>query len=303
MDDSGKDETSPARFPALGAILRRARERAGISQRELGRRMGVSWVTIREAERGRDVRLSTLRRYRLAFPDLTPELLLSPDPDAAPATDAPAWALLLELHGFVAEAVTKVVTIDARGDARTRIEARCIQPLRGDLRDPAFSTWLARTVCMGSSATLRSILVDDGVLRRRRLLVHRDLETHSFTWALTDAAPSLTYRFADIQRRVFARVPPRTPPDPGPPAIDGTTVAVGYPTRLVRVEVRFERRPVPTEATAWVLPSSVVPASDDDNLAGRLHPGGLPIVTAPRAVTMSALLPLVGMQYGMSWPA
>jgi DNA-binding MarR family transcriptional regulator/DNA-binding XRE family transcriptional regulator len=78
-----------------GATLRRAREAAGWSQRELAARAGVHQPQVARAESGQDIQLSLLAR--LAAPlGLAPGLLaVAPPPGAAPAAAA--------LHDTVAD--------------------------------------------------------------------------------------------------------------------------------------------------------------------------------------------------------
>jgi len=73
-----------------GATLRRAREAAGWSQRELAARAGVHQPQVARAESGQDVQLSLLTR--LAAPlGLAPGLLaVAPPPNAVPAPAAAA---------------------------------------------------------------------------------------------------------------------------------------------------------------------------------------------------------------------
>jgi len=71
-----------------GAVLRRAREAAGWSQRELARRAGVHQPQVVRAERGGDVLVSVLAR--LAGPlGLAPGLLVVPGMGAAGMREAP----------------------------------------------------------------------------------------------------------------------------------------------------------------------------------------------------------------------
>lgn len=80
-----------------GAALRRAREAAGWSQRELAARAGVHQPQVARAESGHDIQLSLLAR--LAAPlGLVPGLLAAALPPAASAAPAPA-----ALHDTVAD--------------------------------------------------------------------------------------------------------------------------------------------------------------------------------------------------------
>jgi DNA-binding MarR family transcriptional regulator/DNA-binding XRE family transcriptional regulator len=80
-----------------GATLRRAREAAGWSQRELAARAGVHQPQVARAESGQDVQLSLLARLGAPL-GLVPGLLAAALPPAASAAAAPA-----ALHDTVAD--------------------------------------------------------------------------------------------------------------------------------------------------------------------------------------------------------
>ncbi|HSV44442.1 MAG TPA: helix-turn-helix domain-containing protein [Ramlibacter sp.] len=95
------DASPPCSFATdCGAALRRAREAAGWSQRELARRAGVHQPQVARAESGQDVQLSLLAR--LAAPlGLEPGLLVAgPRPGSVPAPTPAA-----SLHDTVSESV------------------------------------------------------------------------------------------------------------------------------------------------------------------------------------------------------
>lgn len=58
----------------IGPLLAAARERRGLSQAELGRRLGVSGANLSRIERGADLRISTLLDIARAL-DLEPILV------------------------------------------------------------------------------------------------------------------------------------------------------------------------------------------------------------------------------------
>lgn len=78
-------ETGYATFK-IGVLLRQARERAGLTQEEVARRLGTQKSAISRIEtRAGDIRLSTLERYATAIGwDLT--LHLRPDRGRRPST-------------------------------------------------------------------------------------------------------------------------------------------------------------------------------------------------------------------------
>lgn len=87
-------EHSPWRWRGetpVGRLLAAARERLGISQAELGRRLAVSAANLSRIERGADLRVSTLLELARA---------LQLEPMLVPKQDVPSVrALLDDLHG------------------------------------------------------------------------------------------------------------------------------------------------------------------------------------------------------------
>ena len=95
MTDSSN--TAAPDFAALaldnGATLRRARESAGWSQRELARRAGVHQPQVVRAERGEDMQLSVLARIAAPL-GLAPGLVAAAGRADAGPSSAPAQAAL-----------------------------------------------------------------------------------------------------------------------------------------------------------------------------------------------------------------
>lgn len=61
-------------IPYLGHSIKEARERKGLSQRDLAERAGITQPAVSLAERGTDMRVSTLQQLAAAL-DLVPVLV------------------------------------------------------------------------------------------------------------------------------------------------------------------------------------------------------------------------------------
>ena len=90
----------------LALLLRELRQDAGLSQRELARRMGVGVATVSSLESRRLPRLSTLRLLAEHLPGATPRLLLAPDSMLPEPASGVIWGWLAARFGFSAERVT-----------------------------------------------------------------------------------------------------------------------------------------------------------------------------------------------------
>ncbi|MEV1006403.1 helix-turn-helix transcriptional regulator [Streptomyces sp. NPDC049881] len=92
----------------IGDRLRRARKRAGLSQRELAERSGISLSLVRKLEQGerQDTRLETARRLAAALRVPTTALIAAEAGDAAPAEaeSAARWDAVRDALGAPADA-------------------------------------------------------------------------------------------------------------------------------------------------------------------------------------------------------
>ena len=98
-----RKERAPARD--LGGLVAELRLSAGLSQRELARRMGVGVASVSSLEKGREPRLSTLRRLARHLPGATPRVLLCPAFDGPDPTPVSLWSAHRDMVGFVARRV------------------------------------------------------------------------------------------------------------------------------------------------------------------------------------------------------
>jgi transcriptional regulator with XRE-family HTH domain len=81
----------------VGAMLRRLRQRAGLTQRQLGARLGIGHTTIQSYEDGsRDVTIPKLQHVASGM-DLTVDVVFRPkDPNGALDEVTPAQAALID---------------------------------------------------------------------------------------------------------------------------------------------------------------------------------------------------------------
>src|SRR5688500_7723424 len=95
----------------LGAVLRAARERAGLGMRELAGLLELSPATVSDAEAGGDPRRSTLIRYLEKLPFLSAHDLVGRGAPGVPRQGAAAWGFLRDAFGFSVARLTYEVAI------------------------------------------------------------------------------------------------------------------------------------------------------------------------------------------------
>ncbi|MEM7244029.1 MAG: helix-turn-helix transcriptional regulator [Acidobacteriota bacterium] len=134
-------------------LLEELRESAGLSQRELARRMKVGVATISSIEAGRQPRLSTLRKYVAQLPGATPRRLLVPESQAPEAAWDAAWETTAAIYRFAVDEVR----VDFSPD-RFVLEAQGVRILGEPL--PALRLAALRAVCMGSAPVVRTLDLD-----------------------------------------------------------------------------------------------------------------------------------------------
>lgn len=177
--------TTPGPLSDLGAALRDARERAGLTQRELAAAMAVSRATVAEAELGADLRTSTLQRALDALPALSPGRSLGGGEGAPPVASQAVWRLQVSLCGFVVRRVVRALPLDSGSGELVTLAALGVRPVAGSLTDRALRRALMRAVYRGSAEALAAAFERDA-----------------------DEGPNVV-EFVEGQRRHRFRFPPR----------------------------------------------------------------------------------------------
>lgn len=290
--------------PELGDVLRAARQRAGLSVRELAAQLGVSPSTVVDAERHRDVRLSTLRSYVSTLPGLSPQLLLGRGPGPRPVRSDAAWAYLRGVFAFTARLLRLEIDVEAAGRRVTRWTVEGVRSLGGDLRDPAIRTGIMQVVSRGSAEARRRTVAGERDLALGVVDIRDGCFRHEFRFPRLLNRSGLTY----TRIQIADEEPPPGVPPPGrlpvsAPFASGASVAVEHPVERVELVVRFPTGGLPATARACAWTDVQALAADEPDLAPFLHPEGLRVSRAPRDSTLRLRLerPLTPLQYGIAW--
>jgi transcriptional regulator with XRE-family HTH domain len=289
----------------LAAVLRDARERNGLSGREMARRLGVSAATAHALAEGADPRRDTLLRLLETLPDLRPGELLHAPRERRILSGNDAWRLQRRLFGVEVAAERRQVRVSPNGDARmdsstlgllvTQAGAHHVRLRHGVSRGPHTSNeWELESIDAGaaSSPTVRVVSRGDGpvvydlrfergvprrISYRRRLVIRRQVAT-------TADAPHAT-RDARGMRAEALFIEPE------------------LPTREALLEVLLPRGYWPDEVRAAATPRAALPTWHPEDLAPRLHGGALRIEVDRDARRLALVLerPLVGIRYVLYW--
>jgi len=287
---------SPSATPGirrLAAVLREARLEAGLSQRGLARRLGMSWVTVREAESGRDVRRSTLMSYRAALPSLTPHGLLLDGVSRPREWTRGDWEASVERTGFLARAV---VVEAATSTQRMRLSVTRMRVADGDLREGTLlhallrCTWAGVADARPVAADLVSrhgplAVVTEDATGRHEVRLPRGWGLRGFDYfadVLIDEVQAWHLRQSDVPMRHFV------------------TIDLPWP-----VEMLILRCPVadvgaqPPRPRAWLGTLSLGEPGED--VTDALHPGAL-VRRRAGAFEWRVNRPMPGMRYALGWP-
>ena len=305
---------SPTRPPAsprerlavseLAPVLRAARERVGLSVRELAVRLGVSASTVSDAEGGRDVRHSTLVRYQHVLPGMTAHGLLGVDPPPPPRASPAAWEWIRDVFGFSVGRLRFEISISPDGVRTTLLEASGIHCIRGDVSDPDRRRALAHLVFRGSQVA-RLALAASGLDGGEARVELRDA---CFRHELRFPRHATRSGFSYSRRQAAGEPAPPDLPDPGRLALsapyeEGASFPIELPIERLRLAVRFPAGALPgaSRACAWTDARSL--AADETDLVPFLHPGGLPVRREPRGsmLALDVERPVFGLQYGIGW--
>ncbi|MEM7246322.1 MAG: helix-turn-helix transcriptional regulator [Acidobacteriota bacterium] len=288
----------------LATALSRARERSGLTQRQLARRMDVSPNTVSVIERGGDPRISVLGRALTALPELLPQDLLPQVSRSGRHSLDELWEHDHRLLGLAADELVKTVDIDDAGHSETSIVTRGLRSLRGDSRELEVRLGVWRVVLQDQPAVLQAIETD---VEARARVVERELDrvVHRFTFPARAASTGLSYtrRFERVPRYVLTEERAAPHVDEPPPYFEGTTVKPTHPTRRLSIVVCFPEGYWPSEVITHAWPLVHVPGVGDEALEASLPRDRLVLTRdrRRRRVRLRIDRPPLGLQFGLSW--
>lgn len=295
--------------PSFAPIARALRARSGRSARDLAEIMGVSHVTLGDAEKGSDVRASTLRRYRRALPEVAPQWLLPSGEAIGKLLPEEAWSALRDLHGIEAEEVVRTCTLAADGSRRVEDTYTRVRALGAAERTITVSQFAAT----GSFATGRYVILDvetdaaeaeeDMRSRLRRADPRRPIQDLVLPSALTRRGLSWrTHR--DYEPSLFlSREAARAHYMSDEPVIGGFGMAPIIPARRLRVVLRAPAGFRPALFWATALPIGRAPSLPPHRILDVAHPGLFEWTSSAGTDhhELSVTWPLSGLSYAIGW--
>jgi transcriptional regulator with XRE-family HTH domain len=142
----------------VAALVVAARRRAGLSQRDLAARTGLSPATVAAIEAGEDPRGSTLRALRRALPWLGAGRLLSDEGWVPAGPCEGAWSRYRDACGFTVGLLAHRIVRADDGTHRLRLEFEDVRPRRASLVDPRARHALLLAVFRGPVGLLAEAL-------------------------------------------------------------------------------------------------------------------------------------------------
>lgn len=300
------DGTRPSSF---AVIALRARERSGMSMRDLAERMGISHSTIAECERRRDPRASTLRRYLAAVPGLRPQDLLPSSGGPKAAALERAWDWQRALCGAEAEEMRRLHVISDAGDSHlldTTTGLRVTAARPGDVRLSVrriggLYRWAASAArafdAEGAGAQdgvrTRVLQQDEGAIHRE-VVIPPSLAEEGLTLREESRAPGM---FSVTHEQLLARHGRLET------AVSGTLVQHAVPVRRLSVEVRLPASYPLGRAWGVVVPPVLIPDAAPNGSLERLHGSGARFGAdaAARVLRLEVDRPPCGLKYGIMW--
>lgn len=317
---------SPARVsfrrrPPLATVLRGAREEAGLSRRELARRLGCSPSSVMALEEGREPRASTLSTYLRELPHLSAFELLSSSTARGVATADETWEWSRDFFGMEVEEEVRTCVFSRDGTVRGefRTESLTWNPTaQRDLlirHDPALlPTWSEWELDSLSAAPSGG--ADEPRVRVVRRGAGRVVHEYRFQARGERPVVSLTRRstirgqFAMTMRRAesgaYGDQASRWPVlrgDASGRRAESIYVAPVTPARRLRLEVRFPRGYWPDAPRARVVSDCLLASEALADLQAQAHPQGIGfrVDETARTLHLDVARPLVGLRYALSW--
>lgn len=281
---SRRSHPPPSAPPGPGpfaALLREARERAGLSQRELAERASLSRATVADAELGGDPRLSTLQALCGALPLLGPERALSDQPWVMPG-DAPwAWHYLRERSVVQAHRVTASARVESSRLVELRVDVEGIRPARGGIEDRDDLARVLRAVFGGRPEALQDLLVLPLDASETRFELEEGDVEHAFVLP-RGLGSGLRYTSIDRSRRRLAE---------GEALVSHAT---SYPVRTLVLRAALDE--APTGVTASCRLATLM---DGHDVAG----ASWDAATREASATVALPLPFVAHELKIAQPA
>ena len=252
----------------LGASLREARMRRGLSLRQAAAILDISPQTVLEAEGGSDVRSSTLRRYLERLPGLTPAKVLGLPPGRVPVATPTAWATYRDLCGYVARAVRVTVRELPTGERLRTTTITGLRSLHAPMTDPTVRKALGRLAAVGSP---KGLLKLEGWKPGATLRLREGGATHA--WRIPrDLGRGIDYTVREV-------VP------------EGTTPT--WDRMLPAEELELCLRPkggLPAAGTLRCRPAATADEADVD-VAETLYPKGVEVKRSPAGLIARVPMP------------
>jgi transcriptional regulator with XRE-family HTH domain len=288
----GQDERG-----AFGMLLRRARLRAGMSERDVARRLRVAVGSVHAAESGRDPRLSMLQRLVEGVPGLSPEEVLGrPRPAQVRDLEA-AWQLQRRLHGFAIEHLRRTLRLLPAGACEITTELLGMRSLgRGPDAGIAARRMLL-AACLATGPRLEEMVERAVAASPRAFHAEHDGRVHELRAGARTSAYRCIERLAAGERESLlggAAIEPAWLPAPA------LGVVLEVPVqRLTLAIVSDGGSPVATmRACAW--PGFVETSDAEPNLISWLDPRGGPVMRErEHGIEAAFARPLAGIAYAL----
>ena len=295
----------------LGAVLREAREKHGLSQRQLAERMNISWVAISQAENGADIRHETLRDFLKALPGLTPAELLQGAKQPTTRTRRDVWTYYRDLMGMEAHSIEKELVVLPDRGREDRFRCTRLRSIRSNPSDLRLLQGLESAAYMGSRPVIAELHAgrgpggedEDSVLSR--VLERREGRLLQVLNAPAELArDGLTYSWKRTREGANWREDTQAfKSQPVERIHSGFGHRVDYPVRRLMLRLHLPEGYWPETAYLRTWPSTAVPDPRVRDFTEQMHPEGLKLRRdrRRRLVSLTVEYPLIDWSYNIGW--
>ena len=281
MSSVGQMKPEQLAVRGLAPVLREARLRAGLTQRQLALRMQVSRATVAEAELGCDPRHSTLQRFLGALACLSPRSLLLDGDCADPVASDAVWSAMATLSGFIVSRLVKTVTVG--GDSE--FAALGVRSVGGDLRDRELRRALVRAVYRGRRRALADALAGGADEPGGRICFEDGSVLHELEFPRSLNGLGFSYRRSE---QAGGALPAARGAMAGPRSVG---FALGFAAERLELRARLPEGTAPGGAVYSARPVGVAASPAEPDRASSLYPGGLPVEWSGKRRELSVEVP------------